>query len=223
MIKEQVVQIHADHREVRSGVPSALEDLGAEVIVEVLEVGDYHVSDDVIIERKTTADFLKSIIDDKGHLYGQLADMMREYQRSILLIEGEPIDLYTSRAVNRKAIDGMVLAAARFDASMIWTLSVEHTARMIYREAEHEQITQRKPKGSPHGKRSHMSLPQRQEYVVSSIGGGIGATMAETLLKHFGSVQGVINASIDELVCVEGVGKTTAENIHAITRSEYKA
>ena len=222
MIKAQVVQIIVDHRESVSGIPAALEELGANVIVEALEVGDYHVSDDVIIERKTTSDFLHSIIDDKGHLFSQLADMMREYKRSILIIEGELIDLYTSRAIDPKAINGMILAAARFDASMVWTLSVEHTAQMIYQEAEHEQVEQKKSQGSPHGKRSHMTLPQRQAYVVSSIGGGIGTTMAEALLKQFGSVRNVMNATIEELCDLEGIGTKTAENIHQIVRSGYK-
>jgi Fanconi anemia group M protein len=106
---------------------------------------------------------------------------------------------------------------------MIWTLSADHTARMIYREAEHEQVDQRKSKGSPHGKRSHMTLPQRQEYVVSAIGGGVGPTVAEALLKHFRSVQAVMDATIDELCDVDGIGKTTAENILEIVESEYKS
>lgn len=216
------IEIYVDHRETKSGIPSALEELGAEVIVKTLEVGDYHVSDGVIIERKTTSDFIHSIIDDPGHLYGQLSDMMREYTRSILIVEGAPMDLYTERAIDSNAVDGMVLAAARFDASMIWTLSADHTARMIYREAEHEQVDQKKNKGSPHGKRSSMTLPQRQEYVVSSIGGGVGPTMAETLLEHFGSVQAVMDANIDELMDVEGIRQKRAENIRAIIGSEYK-
>ena len=217
-----MIKISVDHREGKSGIPSALKELGAEVVMKVLEVGDYHVSDDVIIERKTTPDFLHSIIDERGHLYGQLADMMREYKRSILIIEGEPIDLYTSRAIDPKAIDGMILAAARFSASMIWTLSVEHTARMIYREAEHEQVEQKKSKGSPHGKRSHLSIPQQQVYTVSSIC-DIGPTIAENLLKYFGTVEKVMMAPIKELIAVDKVGNATAEQIRNIVGTEYKA
>ena len=216
-----MIEIYVDHRETKSGIPSALEELGAEVTVGTLEIGDYHVSDDVIIERKTTSDFIHSIIDEPGHLYGQLSDMMREYARSILIIEGEPINLYTERAIDSKSVDGMVLAAARFDASTIWTLSADHTARMIYREAEHEQIDQRKNKGSPHGKRSHLSVPQQQEYVVSSIC-DIGPTLAENLLKHFGTVERIMTASIDELMCVDKVGEKKANRIREIVGGIYK-
>lgn len=217
-----MISIHADHREVKSGIPTALEELGAEVIVEALNIGDYHVSNDVIIERKTTSDFLHSILDDPGHLYSQLADMMREYKRSLLLIEGAPMDLYTDRAIHPNAIDGMVLAATRFHASIIWTMSVDHTARMIYREAEHEQIQMAKKKGSPHGKRSSMTMSQRQIYVVSAIGDGVGPVVAEALLKHFKSIEAVMTATIDELIKVEGIGKPTAEKIRTIVGGEYK-
>ena len=218
-----MIKIVVDTREVTSGIPTILEELGAEVEVKMMEVGDYHVSNDIIIERKTVSDFLHSIIDSPGHLYGQLSDMMRNYRRSILIIEGEPTDLYTSRMINPNAIDGMILAAARFNASMIWTLSVDHTARMIYREAENEQIDRKKSKGSPHGKRSSMSLPQRQRYVISSIGNGVGDKVASDLLAHFKTVQAVIDADIDALCEVDGIGVKTAESIHGITRSRYKA
>ncbi len=147
--------------------------------------------------------------------------MMREYQRSILIIEGAPMDLYTERAINSNAVDAMVLAATRFDASIIWTLSADHAARMIYREAEHEQVDQRKNKGSPHGKRSHLSVPQQQEYVVSSIC-DIGPTLAENMLKHFGTVERIMTASIDELMCVDKVGAKKANRIREIVGGRYK-
>jgi Fanconi anemia group M protein len=170
-----MIKIHVDHREVQSGIPTALEELGAEVIIEALGIGDYHVSNDVIIERKTTTDFLHSILDDPGHLYGQLADMMREYKRSLLLIEGAPMDLYTDRAIHPNAIDGMA-----------------------------------------------MTMPQRQIYVVSAIGEGVGVVVAEDLLKHFRSVRAVMNASIEELMEVKGVGQKIAEKVREIVGGEYK-
>ena len=217
-----MIKISADHREVPGGVPGILEELGAEVEVKMLAIGDYHVSNDVIIERKTTSDFLHSIIDDKGHLYEQLADMMREYKRSLLMIEGAPMELYTDRAVHPNAIDGMILAAARFSASMIWTMSVDHTARMIYREAEHEQVQMAKKKGSPHGKRSHLSMPEQQTYFISAIQ-NLGPETAIRLLKHFGTPEAVVSATVDELTEVPKIGEKTAQTIREVVSTEYKA
>jgi len=219
-----MIKVFVDTREVPSGIPSALEELGAEVEVKMMEIGDYHVSDELIIERKTTNDFLHSVFDDPGHLSGQLADMMREYKHTILIIEGAPMELYTSRAVHPNAIDGMLLAVAEgFRVPILWTLSTDHTARMIYRAAERQQVTREHKSGSPHGKRSTMTLPQRQRYVVSAIGSGVGDKVAADLLRHFGSVKAVIDADINELTDVNGIGAKTAEGIHAITRSAYKA
>jgi len=155
----------------------------------------------------------------------QLADLSRTFERPVVILEGNTI--HGLRGIHPEALRAQVaMVCIDFGIPMLPTKSVEsveETAAQVVTIARREQFREKRKISIPHTKRTLMTLPQRQEYVVSSIGGGIGATMAETLLKHFGSVQGVINASIDELVCVEGVGKKTAENIHAITRSEYKA
>ncbi len=68
-----------------------------------------------------------------------------------------------------------------------------------------------------------MTMPQRQQYVVSSIGGGVGYENARRLLNHFGSVRAVMNASIEDLMEVDKIGKVTAQNIFEIMNGEYKA
>ena len=54
------------------------------------------------------------------------------------------------------------------------------------------------------------------------MGFGIGAVMAEVLLKHFGSVEAIMTASIHELVCVEKIGLKTAGNIRELVGGAYK-
>ena len=46
--------------------------------------------------------------------------------------------------------------------------------------------------------------------------------MARGLLVHFGSVQGVINASEKDLLEVDGVGKTIASAIAGLVSSKYE-
>ena len=184
-----------------------------------LEVGDIICSDRVCIERKSCADFVDSFIS--RDIFGQMADMSKAYSRSIMILEGETI--FGLRDVSpealRSALSGITVG---WGIPIIPTANVESTAAMVVTIARREQFKEKRSI-SVHGKRSHMTLPQRQEYVVSAIGGGVGPTMAEALLKHFGSVQAIINASIDELCDVEGIGKTTAENILKIVESEYKS
>jgi Fanconi anemia group M protein len=44
--------------------------------------------------------------------------------------------------------------------------------------------------------------------------------MAKRLLKHFKSVSNVINASVQDLTKVEGVGKVSAEKIREVIDAE---
>jgi Fanconi anemia group M protein len=228
MIKEQIVQIIIDDRESRSGLIDELrgyeyENTTTRVTTNVqtarLEVGDIICSDRVCIERKSCPDFVDSFIS--RDIFGQVADMSRAYVRSIMILEGKTI--FGLRDVSpealRSALSGITVG---WGIPILPTANVKGTAAMAVTIARREQFKEKRSI-SIHGKRSHMTLPQRQEYVVSSIGGGVGPTMAGVLLKHFGSVQEVIDASINELVEVEGIGKKTAENIREIVESEYKS
>jgi Fanconi anemia group M protein len=55
--------------------------------------------------------------------------------------------------------------------------------------------------GAPqaHGKKTHRTLKERQEYLVSSIP-GVGNAVAKNLLRHFGSVERVFAATEEELI-----------------------
>jgi Fanconi anemia group M protein len=138
-----------------------------------------------------------------------------------MILEGKTI--FGLRGVSpealRSALSGITVG---WGIPIIPTANVEGTAAMVVTIARREQFKEKRSI-SIHGKRSHMTLPQRQEYVVSSIGGGVGPTMAEALLKHFGSVRAVMTAPIDDFVEIDNVGKTTAKNILEIVESEYKS
>jgi excinuclease UvrABC nuclease subunit len=44
---------------------------------------------------------------------------------------------------------------------------------------------------------------------------------ARLLLAHFGSVQGIVNASLEELVAVRGIGEKTAGKVFEVCRRGY--
>ena len=215
-----MVKVCVDSRETRADVIDVLEELGAEVTVRTLEVGDYVVSDRVAIERKTTADFLNSFIDNKNHLFGQIADMSRSYERPVLLIEGAPLDLYVTRHVHPNAVRGILASIAiGFGIPIVYTVSADDTAQFIFIAARREQEDHQRTI-SLHGKRSHLTIDEQREYCVSSIS-DIGPVTAKNLLEHFRSVQAVIDADLDELMEVKGVGKHTAERIREVVGGKY--
>jgi ERCC4-related helicase/ERCC4-type nuclease len=195
-----------------------LESMGVGVTLKVLEVGDYVVSDRVAIERKTANDFIDSLIDPGRNLFGQIRDLARTYDRPILILEGR--DLY-ARQVHPNAIRGALASiAVDFGVSIIPTADEEETVSVIAAIARREQQARG---GAPqaHGKKTHRTLKEQQEYLVSSIP-GVGNAVAKNLLRHFGSVERVFAASEEELKAVELVGPKTAERIRELVGGEYK-
>ena len=211
--------VYVDHREIRSGVSKILEDGGINVIMQTLEVGDYVPSDRVCIERKTTADFIDSLISGQRDLFRQIADLARTYEKPILIIEGG--DIYDLRQIHPNAVRGAIASIAiDFSVPVIMSRDEEDTAAMIAAIAKREQEDHGR-EVAMHGKRSAMMLPEQQEYIVSAIS-NIGPVVARNLLKHFGSVEAVMQASREDLKAVELVGPKTADRIREVVGGEYK-
>ncbi|XP_046913244.2 DNA repair endonuclease XPF mei-9 [Dermatophagoides farinae] len=74
-----------DLREFRSALPSFIHKIGIDLIPVTLEIGDYIITPECCIERKSIPDLLKSLSD--GRLYSQTQIMTRHYRKSLLLIE----------------------------------------------------------------------------------------------------------------------------------------
>ena len=84
-------RIVVDEREKRSGIPDLLRQAGALIDFAQLKVGDYIVSPDTAIERKTIQDLLKSIYD--GRLFVQCSQLNEHYTKPVLVVEGNIVDL----------------------------------------------------------------------------------------------------------------------------------
>ncbi|MDQ4012210.1 MAG: helix-hairpin-helix domain-containing protein [Thermoproteota archaeon] len=84
-------RIVVDEREKRSGIPDLLWQAGALIDFAQLKVGDYIVSPDTAIERKTIQDLLNSIYD--GRLFVQCSQLNEHYTKPVLVVEGNIVDL----------------------------------------------------------------------------------------------------------------------------------
>lgn len=213
--EEASALVYVDSRE--RTMAKRLEALGIDIVLEVLEVGDYVISDRVAIERKTAADFVDSLVNADRDLFRQVGDLTRTYERPLLILEGR--DLY-ARQVHPNAIRGaLVSIAVDFGISIIPTEDEEETASVIALIARREQQDRKAP--SVHGRKTARTLKEQQEYLISSIA-GVGAVVARNLLKHFGSVEKVATAPPEALQEVELVGPKTAERIREVVGGEYK-
>ena len=74
-----------DNREKDSRIPNILKNKGIPILFENLEIGNY-IIEDIIIERKTSKDFIASIFD--GRIFQQANKITSFTNKAILLIEG---------------------------------------------------------------------------------------------------------------------------------------
>ena len=218
---DETIEIVADQRELDSTIARDLSTReGIETRLETLAVGDYVLSDRVVVERKTVADFLDTLTGGDRSMFEQVGDATRNYARPVVIIEGE--DLYGARNVHRNAIDGALASlAVDFGASVLRTDSESETADLLAVIAGREQ-DEGDREVSVHGEKQSKTLAEQQEYVVSAVA-EVGPVTARSLLDELGSVEDVMTATESELQEADGVGAVTAERIREVVGGTYES
>lgn len=209
--EKKIIKIYADMREQRSGVVKALQAMeNVEVVIGGLPCGDYILSPEVAVERKSATDFVTSVMS--GRVFEQVGRMKLDFLRPMVLIEGDPIR--TRSAIDPKSVAGAISSLMTIQQiSVVSVADTTETAIMLATMARHLQhglgydinLHPKKPK------------PNREaaEYVVGSLP-GIGAGNATKLFSHFGSIHAVMTASAKEIMGVKGIGPKTAQRIHEL-------
>ena len=217
---DEGVEIVIDQRELDSAIGRDLARReGIETRLETLEVGDYVLSDRVVVERKTVPDFLDTLTGGDRSMFEQVKDDARYYDRPVVILEGE--GLYEERNVHPNAIRGALASlAVDFGASVLRTVDAEGTAELLATIATREQETADR-EVSVHGEKQSKTLAEQQEYVVASIA-DVGPVTAQALLAEFRTVEAVMTANEDDLLEVDGVGEVTAERIREVVGSKYE-
>jgi len=214
--QDKVVTILADHREKDNKIVKELIELGISVNTAQLESADYVISGKVGVELKKKPDFVTSIID--GRLLDQMKDLKRNFEKSVLIIEGEE-DLYSLRKIHDNAIRGMLAAITLdFGVPIIYTKNPKDTAAILAVMAKREQD---KSRDFSYHQAKPLTVKEQQEFIVSSFP-GIGVGHARKLLENTKSIKNLINANVEDLVEIDGIGKKIAERLLNLFDEEYK-
>jgi Fanconi anemia group M protein len=210
------VLIFVDTREANSGILEYFWQYDCEVQKKMLLFGDFVASDRVIIEKKTTKDFIQSITDKR--LFQQLKAIKDNFEKPVLIIEGED-SLY---GVLQPNIIRGTLAAIAVDMAIpiIWTKDMADTAGIVYWIARREQLQENRT-NVLRNKKTPETMEEKQEYLVSSLP-DVSIVRTKSLLKHFKSPINVFNAKEEELTDVKGIGKKISERIKRVLENEYK-
>jgi Fanconi anemia group M protein len=181
-----------------------------EILQEQLSVGDYQITDDIVIERKTLADLNASIID--GRIFDQLEDLL-SIKRSALIIEGTIDYLDNSKGINKKAIVGLLTKiGVEYRIPIFFTKNQKETALFLYVIAKKEQLGNGNKENRLRFSKTKMSFSERQLFIMESFP-DIGPTLAKSLLLEFKSIKNIANAEIKDLQKVSKMGPKKAEKI----------
>ncbi|KAH9934024.1 uncharacterized protein BXZ73DRAFT_89675 [Epithele typhae] len=96
-VSTEPARVIVDMREFRSSLPSLLHASGLLVLPVTLTVGDYILTPDICVERKSIPDLISSL--NSGRLYTQCELMSAHYKQPILLIEFEEHKSFALEAV----------------------------------------------------------------------------------------------------------------------------
>ena len=204
--KETRPVVYVDYRE--SKLIRHLSESDLVVHSVTLKVGDIIISDRVCAERKTTSDFLQSIID--GRLFTQAAELISNFQRPLIVIEGS--NLFSLRNIHPNAIKGALSSLmVDYRIPIVWTKDEADTVEFIASLARREQID-KKRSVSLRGSKKSKNINEILAFIVSGFP-DIDIKLSSRILEHFGSLKNFVNATEDELKAVDGIGREKAKKL----------
>ena len=219
------VRIVVDERERNSNIPELLKNAGAVIDFTQLEVGDYVVSSETAVERKTVRDLISSIYD--GRLFLQCSDLVKHYQKPLLVVQGNIAELAeapedvedtdTKLHAERMplAYDALITVATEFRIPIIHTPSAEQTAQLLV-TLVNRSLREGKATGPLLRKIKKENPTYIQQLSVLASLPGVGEKLAARMLKKFHTPIRALNASAAELATIPGFGLARAERVRKI-------
>ena len=197
-----------------------------------LEIGDY-VFNDVCFEAKSSFDFIQSIVNKR--LWNQLDNMDRAYVNNLVIVYGSFEDGFrkhlehiktsmnktAQRVILRKKFFGsMGKIILDTDCSIIWVRDALTAAELIAVVC----------KMQPHNREVYIPRIVKQKKIsttdlrvdVLSTIKGVSDKKAKLLIKKFGSIMEIGEASPSELSKIDGIGNVLATRIVDTLNSEEK-
>ena len=157
-----------DSREASSAekIVKGLIERGVNVKTQKLEKGDYILSDECAVERKTVSDFVYTLT--RRYLFEQIFTLKDAYPKSLVVLEGYLPIIYKYSNIHPSAVWGAMFNLAKNGVSLVNTSSYKETIDFLYAAARQEQIVEKR---SPmvHAFKKCETLSDSQIYFVASL------------------------------------------------------
>tara|TARA_B100001559_G_scaffold280004_1_gene252824 strand:- start:1105 stop:1791 length:687 start_codon:yes stop_codon:yes gene_type:complete len=215
-VRIEDIRIVIDERERKSGIPKLLRAIGVNVEVKTLPIGDYIVSHETVVERKSIHDFISSIFD--GRLFDQCNRLKEHFKFPIILLEGN-VDEIESITENPLVFYGALSTiAVDFKIPVIPTPNASHTAKLLVSLSSRKESI----KGPLLKKIKKSNDIQKQQLIVLCSLPGIGEKTAIRMLEKFGTPLKALSSSTKDLAKIPGLGESRAKKIKKMLQEKSK-
>lgn len=212
--------IIVDSREASSAekIVKGLVEKGASVKTEMLEKGDYILSDQCAVERKTVNDFVYTLT--RRYLFEQLFRLKDVYPKSLIVLEGYMPIVFKYSKISPSSVWGAMFNLAKNGIALVSTSSYKETIDFLYTAARQEQIVEKRS-AVVHAFKKCDTLSDAQVYFVASLP-SIGREKATAILDSY---QTPLNALInvdDWEKAVHGLGPVITNRVKDVLGTPYK-
>lgn len=209
-----------DSREASSAkkIATGLIEKGVKVKTEMLEKGDYILSDQCAVERKTVNDFVYTLT--RRYLFEQLFRLRDVYPKSLIVLEGYLPIIYKYRNIQPASVWGAMFNLAKNGIAIVNTASQKETIDFLYTAARQEQIIEKRS-AVVHAFKKCDTLSDAQVYFVASLP-SIGREKATAILDAY---QTPLNALInvdDWEGTVHGLGSVITNRVKDVLSTPYR-
>lgn len=219
-----------DMREFRSELPCLIHRRGVEVVPVTITIGDYILTPDICVERKSISDLIGSL--NTGRLYNQTVQMLRYYTKPVLLIEfdqNKPFHLQgrymmSDSSQNMDVVKKLQLLTLHFPKLLlVWSASPYATAQLFI------ELKQGKPEPDPEAAAllgSDETAELKEQYNPAMYDfllrlPGINTRNISNVLKRGKSLKELLRLNEAELETILG-SKANAQMLHEILHKSHK-
>jgi len=212
--------IFVDSREASSApkIVKGLIERGAKVKTQALDKGDYILSYECAVERKTVQDFVYTLT--RRFLFEQVFKLKDTYPKSLLIIEGYMPMIYKFSKIQPAAVWGAMFNIAKNGIPMVSTSNQNETIDFLYTAAKQEQLVEKR---SPivHACKKTDTISDAQMYFIASLP-NVGREKATAILQSYQTPQNALINVDDWSKTVDGLGPVITNKVKEILTTPYK-
>lgn len=217
---DEELTIIIDCREAKtaSKISKGLVERGIHIKTENLEKGDYVLSDQCAVERKTVSDFVYTLT--RRYLFEQLFRLKDMYPKALVLLEGYLPVIYKFSHIQPAAVWGAMFNLAKNGIAIVNTASQKETIEFLHVAARQEQIVEKRTP-TVHAFKKIDTTAEAQVYFIASLP-NVGREKATAILRFYQTPLNAIISVNDWAKTVYGLGPIITDKAKEVLCTPYR-